>query len=120
MSSGGGHGMKTMKWLKISVILQIVYVFFCISSISCFAITRYFDVNGFFALGNILIYGWIINPTGFVTLIVGFIFFFAEKGIEEYRKTIGDRWIWFILFFVFDILLYLVSAYFLVFLTGGV
>ncbi len=112
--------MKTMKWLKISVILQVVYVFFCISSISCFAVTRYFDVDGFFALGNILIYGWIINPTGFVTLIIGLIFFFAEKGIEDYRKIIGKRWIWFILFFVFDILLYLMSAFLLVFLTGGV
>ena len=120
MSSGGGHGMKTMKWLKISVILQVVYVFFCISSISCFAVTRYFDADGFFALGNILIYGWVINPTGFVTLIIGLIFFFAEKGIEDYRKIIGKRWIWFILFFVFDILLYLTSLFLLVFLTGGV
>lgn len=120
MSSGGGLDMKTMKWLKISVILQVVYVFFCISSISCFAITRYFDVDGFFAWGNILIYGWIINPTGFVTLIIGLIFFLAEKGVEEYRKIIGKRWICFILLFVFDILLYLVSVFFLVFLTGGV
>lgn len=112
--------MRTTKWLKISIVLQIIFAFFCIASSLCFAINRYFDLRFFFSLGNILIYGWVINPIGLISVVVGSIFFFSEKGNDESRKIIGKKWIWFIVFFVIDILLYLTAGMLTVAFTGGV
>lgn len=112
--------MKTIKWLKTSIALQSIFAFFCIASSLCFAINRYFDLSIFFTLGNILIYGWIINPIGLISVVVGLIIFFSEKGVEENHKIIGNKWIWFILFFVIDILLYLTAGVLTGAFTGGV
>ena len=95
--------MKAVKWLKASIVLQSVFAFFCMASSCCFAIHRYFDLDVFFSLGNILVYGWIVNPIGFISVVVGLILFFSEKGVAENRQIIGKKWIWFILFFVVDI-----------------
>ena len=99
--------------VKTSIVLQSILAFFCIASSVCFAINRYFDLRIFFTLGNVLIYGWIINP-------IGLIIFFSEKGVEENHKIIGNKWIWLILFFVIDILLYLTAGVLTVAFTGGV
>ena len=112
--------MKTIKWLKISIILQSIFAFFCIASSLCFVINSFVDTKLFFSLGNILMYGWIFNPIGWVSVIVGFILFFTEKGVTDNRKIIGKKWIWFILFFVIDIILYLTAVILTVILTGGV
>ena len=112
--------MKTIKWLKTSIVLQSIFLFFCIASSLCLAINRYFDAKIFFTLGNALIYGWIINPIGLISVVVGLIIFFSEKRLEGNRKIIGKKWIWFILFFVIDILLYLTAGVLMVAFTGGV
>ena len=112
--------MKTIKWLKTSIVLQSIFAFFCIASSLCFAINRFFDVKIFFTLGNILIYGWILNPIGLISVIVGLIIFFSEKGVEENNIIIGKKWIWFIAFFVIDVLLYLTAGVLTVAFTGGV
>ena len=112
--------MKTIKWLKTTIVLQSIFAFFCIASSLCFAINRYFDLRVFFSLGNILIYGWLINPIGLISVVVGFTLFFSEKSNDENRKIIGKKWIWFIVFFIIDILLYLTAGMLLVVFTGGV
>lgn len=112
--------MKTIKWLKTTIVLQSIFAFFCIASSLCFAINRYFDLRVFFSLGNILVYGWLINPIGLISVVVGFILFFSEKSNDENRKIIGKKWIWFIVFFIIDILLYLTAGMLLVVFTGGV
>ena len=112
--------MKTIKWLKTTIVLQSIFAFFCIASSLCFAINRYFDLRVFFSLGNILVYGWLINPIGLISVVVGFILFFSEKSNDENRKIIGTKWIWFIVFFIIDILLYLTAGMLLVVFTGGV
>ena len=112
--------MKTIKWLKISAILHVFYCFFCISSLLCYAINRYLDIHIFFYLGNILLFGWIINPIGLITLIVGLILYFSEKSVPDNQIKIGFKWIWFVMFFIIDLLLYLTSAVLTVVFTGGV
>ena len=111
--------MKTIKWLKTSIVLQSIFAFFCIASSVCFAINRYFDLRIFFTLGNLLIYGWIINPIGLISIVVGIILFFSEKGKDENRIIVGKKWIWFVVFFVIDILLYLTAGVLTVAFTGG-
>jgi len=112
--------MKTIRWLNISIILQSIFAFFCISSSVCFALNRYLDMSLFFSLGNILVYGWIFNPLGFLSAIVGLILFFSEKAVDENRKIIGKKWICFIFFFIFDIILYSTAGVLMVVFTGGV
>ena len=112
--------MKTIKWLKTSIVLQSIFAFFCIASSLCFAINRYFDLRILFTLGNILIYGWIINPIGLISVVVGLVLFFSEKSNNEHCKIIGKKWIWFIVFLVIDILLYLTAGVLTVAFTGGV
>ena len=111
--------MKTIKWLKTSIVLQSILAFFCIASSVCFAINRYFDLRIFFTLGNVLIYGWIINPIGLISIVVGLILFFSEKDKDGNRKIIGKKWIWFIVFFVIDTFLYLACGGMMAVLTGG-
>lgn len=67
-----------------------------------------------------MIYGWIINPIGLISIVVGLILFFSEKDKDENRKIIDKKWIWFIVFFVIDTLLYLTAGILTVAFTGGV
>ena len=78
------------------------------------------DIDIFFTLGNILLSGWIINPIGLITLIVGLILYVSEKRVPDNRTKIGCKWIWFVVFFIIDFLIYLTSAVLMVVLTGGV
>ena len=78
------------------------------------------DIDIFFILGNILLSGWIINPIGLITLIVGLIPYVSEKRVPDNRTKIGCKWIWFVVFFIIDFLIYLTSAVLMVVLTGGV
>ena len=112
--------MKTIKWLKTSIVLQSIFAFFCIASSLCFAINRYFYLRFFFSLGNVLVYGWIINPIGLISVVVGLVYYFSEKSEDKNRKIIGKKWIWFIAFFVIDILLFLTTGVLTVAFTGGV
>lgn len=112
--------MKTIKWLKISAVLQAVFAFFCFSSIACFALNRYLDIPALFSIGNLLVFGWILNPIGWVTLILGLVFYLLERRIPENRQRLGHKWIWFVVGFVVTTMLYLTTAVLTVTLTGGV
>lgn len=65
-------------------------------------------------------YGFIVNPIGLISVIVGLKFFYSEKGNTESRKIIGNKWIWYILFLVIDVLLYITAGLLTVVYTGGV
>ena len=65
-------------------------------------------------------YGWIINPIGILTIVLGLSFYFSERNQEGAKKIIGKKWGWFILLFIIDTLLYITCAVLMVVLTGGV
>ena len=75
--------MKTLKALKITSILNGIFCFFCVASTVCFAITRYYDSNLFFSIGNILIYGWMINPIGIISFVICLPLFLTERKDHE-------------------------------------
>ena len=112
--------MKTIKLLKISVVFQMFFVFSCIFPIVCFAINRYFGIHALVGIGEILSLCLVFNPTGLLTLVIGMSLYLYEKENQDFKKIIGRKWIWFILFFVMDTLLYLASGGMIVLLTGGV
>ena len=109
--------MKTLKWLKKSILLQTIYVFCCIASSLCFAPEHYFKIYFCLGLGVLFMYGWCI---GLITVIRGFSIFFSEKKNERDRKIIGKKWLWFIVFFLADTLLFFFAGGLMVQFTGGV
>ena len=109
--------MKTIKWLKKSIILQIIYFFCCFASSLCFALSHYFKIDFCLGLGILFMYGWCI---GLITVIRGFSLFFSERKNERDRKIIGKRWLWFLAFFLVDTLLFWVAGGLMVHFTGGV
>ncbi len=112
--------MKTLKWLKLSFIWQAIYVVFCVASITCFEIYHVNDQRLLFNIGMLLILGWFANPVGIVTPIVGMTNYFIEKKNTENKAIIGWKWIWFIMLFLFDTLLYMLAGARFVNITGGV
>ena len=112
--------MKTVKALKITSILNGIFCFFCVASTVCFAITRYCDSNLFFSIGNILIFGWIINPVGIVSFAVCLSLFLSERKNQEAKEVIGRKWVWIFVWPIITTLLYLVSSILTVAFTGGV
>ena len=112
--------MKTLRALKITSILQIIFCVFCIASTVCFAITRYCDSNLFFSIGNILIYGWIINPVGIVSFVVCLSLFLSERKNQEAKEVIGRKWIWVFIWPIITTILYLTAGGLTVAFTGGV
>lgn len=113
--------MQTIRWLKFSAVLQIIYVLFCVLSVGCFWMGHIADDwRKYFELGNQLVYGWVLNPTGPITLLVGMIFYFSERKDAVQRQLIGRKWIWFLFGFFFDLVLYLLSGCLIVGFTGGV
>ena len=112
--------MKTVKALKITSILNGIFCFFCVASTVCLAITRYCDSNLFFSIGNILIFGWIINPVGIVSFVVCLSLFLSERKNQEAKEVIDRKWIWIFVWPIITTLLYLVSSILTVAFTGGV
>lgn len=110
--------MKTIKFLKRSVILHTIYCVVCAISLACF----YFDhhtIGTLHSIGILLSYLWVINPMGIICLIIGLSKFFKERKDEEARKIIGKKWLIFILMFVAVTCVYFVSACTLVGIIGG-
>ena len=112
--------MKTLKALKITSILNGIFCFFCVASTVCFAITRYCDSNLFFSIGNILIYGWMINPIGIISFVICLPLFLTERKDQESKNAMGKKWIWVFVWPIITTLLYLVSGILTVAFTGGV
>ena len=112
--------MKTLKALKITSILNGIFCFFCIASTVCFAITRYYDSNLFFNIGNILIFGWIINPVGIVSFVVCLSLFLSERKNQEAKEVLGRKWVWIFIWLMITTILYLTAGGLTVAFTGGV
>ena len=112
--------MKTLKALKITSILNGIFCFFCIASTVCFAITRYYDSNLFFSIGNILIYGWIINPVGIVSFVVCLSLFLSERKKQEAKGVLGRKWVWIFIWPIITTIIYLTAGGLTVAFTGGI
>jgi len=112
--------MITKTLMKVSIIFQSFFCFFCISSLLCFAVSYYLDIRAFFEIGCLLNFGWILNPTGFLNVAVALPISLCEKSNEKEQKTVGKKWVWFIIFFLIDTLLYLITGVLMVILTGGI
>ena len=117
--------MKTIKALKITSVLQIIFCIFCIASTVCFAISHYQCIAGdnwrtSFDIANILIYGWVVNPVAPVSFIICLVLFLAERKQPENRQLIGRKWIWIFIWPAITTLFYFAAGILAVVFTGGV
>ena len=112
--------MKTIKALKITSALQIIFCLFCIAATICFGICRYADSSQAFQIANILTYGWIVNPIGPVSFIICGAFFLIERKQPEHRQLIGKNWVWIIVWPVITTVFYFAASILMVAFTGGV
>ena len=112
--------MKTLKALKITSILNGIYCFCCIVFAVYLTIDQYYSVGAIEVIGVIATFGWLINPSPFVTLIINLVFFLVEWRSPEAKQIIGKKYIWIFVWPVITTLFYFVAMGFLVEITGGV
>ena len=116
--------MKTLKALKITSILNSIFCFCCIVSLSCLAINRYCELGTFeniiAIIGGIPLLCWIINPVGIVSFIVCLVLFFSLRKKQGSKQVMGKKWIWIFIWPVITTVFYFVSIGLLVEITGGV
>ncbi len=110
--------MKTLKALKITSILQILYCFFCIVSNVCFALSNYFD-DIFFSIGMFSLYCWATNPVGIISFIVCLRLFLRERKLPDAKQIIGKKWIWIYVWPVITTLFWVIGGGIMVQLTGA-
>ena len=112
--------MKTLKLLKITSILQIIFCLLCIASTVCFAIASVFDWRPAFEAANFLVPFWLINPVAPISFLICLPCFLIERRNPESRAIIGRKWIWIFLWPVITTLMYLTAGVLIVPFTGGV
>ena len=112
--------MKTLKALKITSILNGIYCFCCIVFAVCLTINQYYSVGAIEVIGVIATFGWLINPSPFVTLIINLVFFLVERCSPEAKQIIGKKYIWIFVWPVITTVFYFTSIGLLVDITGGV
>ena len=112
--------MKTLRALRITSVLQIIFCLFCIASLTCFAIYRWYDIDLLFYIGGLLVYGWMINPISIISFVICLFCFLPERKDPEARQIMGKKWIWVFIWPVITTLVWLFGGVVFVSLTGGV
>jgi len=111
--------MKTLKALKISFVLNCIFCIFCILSTLCLVMDRYFDIAILFAIGQLSIFGWLLNPLALISSFWGLKTYLKERKTPEQKKLIGNSWIWACVWPVITTVLWLVCMVLFVQYTGG-
>jgi len=112
--------MKTLKALKITSILNGIFCLCCVVFAVCLTINQYCSTDAIKAIGVIATFGWLINPTPWVTFIINLVFFLIERNSSDARQLIGKKHILIFVWPVITTLLDFVAMGFLVEITGGV
>ena len=118
--------IKTIKYLKRTKYLTLLYFLFCFISIMLFVIHDYQQTtfNYFnrklFGVAALSVYLWMVNPMALIVSVVGLKHYIKERKELEKRILIGKKWVAFVLWSVASVLAWLVSGGLFVVLTGGV
>ncbi len=112
--------MKTIRSLKTMGVIHGVYFLLCTIDIICFYLNFVFDSNALFALGNILLLTWMVNPMGIAACVFSLCIYLLERKDSSAVTVIGKKWLWIPVGFLVVIAFWLISAISLVEFTGGV
>lgn len=112
--------MKTIKALKITSVLQIIFCLCCVATITCLMIFKRTGNWDFFTLGNLFMFGWIVNPVAPISFFICLSTYLEERKQPISVGKIGKKWIWIFIWPLITTVFYLVSGGLFVALTGGV
>lgn len=110
----------TLKWLRISIALQVVFCFACVIGTICLMIHPHYPYDFLRIIAAILFPLWVFNPSAWIILFFGLTLFLIERKDPEKRTRIGKKWLWFIAFFLLDTAMWIGATGLVVEYTGGV
>ena len=112
--------MKTLKALKTATIWNCIFCFSCLISIICFAVNHYYHTNLLSLIGTLFVYGWMVNPIPLILCIRCLKLYLTERKNEESKQTIGNTWIWILVWPVITTAFWVFGGGLFVVITGGV
>ena len=116
--------IKTLKYIKRTKYVSVLYFLFCFISIMLFVIHDYqyatYNNRELFDIATLTVYFWLINPMVLIVSVTGFVKYLIERTDKIKREQIGRKWIAFLLWNVGTIIAWLISGICLVHITGGV
>ena len=110
--------MKTLKWLKITAVVQGIYALTCAVSLGLIACADSVD-DLIFRIGETVFFTGELLPIAPVLLFLTMFAYLRERGVPAQKELIGRKWLWMFLQFVVTIFILLVSLVIFVALTGG-
>jgi len=114
--------MKTLKALKITSVLQIIYCFCCIIFIISIKVNHFYSISVIRDIVTFIrvltTFGWLINPIGIISFIICLLLFLTEHKHKENKQLIGKKWIWIFIWPVITAIFYLISLGELVVFAG--
>jgi len=116
--------IKTLKYIKRTKYVSVLYFLFCFISIMLFVIHDYqyatYNNRELFDIATLTAYLWLVNPMVVIISVVGFIKYLIERKDKRKREQIGRKWVAFIWWNLGTTVAWLVSAICFVHITGGV
>lgn len=114
--------LKTLKYLKRTKYVTLLYLFFCLFSLVAVYSSEFQMLNSIryfkFAAATLLL--WATNPMVFIVSLLGFKAYFVERKDTEKRNMIGKKWILFFLWNIVVVVAWYISLFFWIYFTGGV
>ncbi len=112
--------MKTIKALKITSVLQGIFCLCCVATVACLWVYRLTGNWDIFALGNLFMFVWIVNPVALISFCICLSTYLEERKQPDAKEKIGAKWVWILVWPLITTAFYLVSGGLFVVLTGGV
>ena len=111
--------MKTIKWLKITAIVQVFYALLCAAALIWVGLSDSIHALCFQIGEGLFFYGGLL-PIAPILLCVTLFTYSKERGIPDERERIGRKWIWAIVQCLTTALIWTICGGIFVALTGGV
>ena len=116
--------IKTIKYIKRTKYISLLYFVFCFISIMLFLIHDYqyatYNNRELFDIATLTVYLWLVNPMVLIVSSIGFINYLIERKDNRKREQIGRKWVTFLLWDVSTAMAWFVSGICFVYITGGV
>lgn len=116
--------IKTLKYIKRTKYVSVLYFLLCFISIMLFVIHDYqyaiYNNWKLFNIATLTVYLWLVNPMVLIVSVIGFIKYLIERRDKRKREQIGRKWVAFLLWNAGTIIAWLITGICLALITGGI